>query len=152
MIGMFRTARLLALAGLWCSSLLTFGQQPPPTVFGEASLTHSDPTHVLLEWTTEGEDALNYIEVERSDDGLTFYPVRQVTAHGTSTELQEYNYFDYTDINRTHYYRLRAVRFDGEALRSRIYILPGLQVDALPVAVYAQVSSHDKINSFLHPQ
>lgn len=65
----------------------------------------------LLKWSVQNEQDLAYYELQRSDDGVDFVSVSDITATGRSS-------YDYTDdISRVYapvlYYRLRCVDRDG---------------------------------------
>ncbi|TMI64853.1 MAG: T9SS type A sorting domain-containing protein [Bacteroidetes bacterium] len=78
---------------------------------------------VLLNWKTENEINASHFVVERSVDGASFSNIGQVNAHGTSNNVNEYNYTD-NDITNLQapviYYRLKMVDADGSSKYSKI--------------------------------
>ena len=78
----------------------------------------------LLNWVTENELNNNYFEVERSEDGVTFYNRSSVKGYGTSALTQYYQYNDNISTNISAiYYRLKIVDLNGKFSYSKIIIL-----------------------------
>lgn len=76
---------------------------------------------VRLSWITQSEINNDYFEVERlnlTDD--SFDLLGQVPGSGTSTEPNQYSFFDVSPIQGKNYYRLRQVDFDGTVSYSDI--------------------------------
>ncbi|RYG52935.1 MAG: T9SS type A sorting domain-containing protein [Chitinophagaceae bacterium] len=78
--------------------------------------------HGLLNWTSQNEDDSLFYEVERSNDGFTFYRIGLVRAADNLTN--SYSFPDPTSIASTVYYRLKAIRKDGLFIYSRIVFIP----------------------------
>ena len=75
-----------------------------------------EDNHVRINWVTYSETNLDHFNVERSADGEHFEIERQVTGSGSSTTLHSYEAFDEVEFDKTYYYRLRSVDFDGNSM------------------------------------
>jgi len=67
---------------------------------------------VLLNWATASEINNDYFEIQRSFNGDNFTTIGMVRGNGTSLSESYYSFVDHTP-NRTNYYRLRQVDYDG---------------------------------------
>jgi hypothetical protein len=76
-------------------------------------------TSIQINWITANEENVNHFEVERSDDGLSFYSLSTVPARNRS--ITEY-YFtnDNVVIHDIVYYRLKCIDNDGKTKFSKI--------------------------------
>jgi len=78
----------------------------------------------LLNWVTENEFNNDYFDIERSEDGVTFYKKGSVKGNGTSAITQYYQYNDNITTNISAvYYRLKIVDLNGNFSYSKIIIL-----------------------------
>ncbi len=70
--------------------------------------------HIKVTWNVASELNVSHYELERSEDGITFDHVTDISAVGTTTTPQTYSYDDY-DVRyfQQYYYRVRSVDFDG---------------------------------------
>lgn len=83
-----------------------------------------DRSAVQLTWKVAQEYNTQYFEVERSNDGLTFYKVGELPGAGTSTVARTYEYIDTeASWNYRHYYRIRQVDADGKSELSKIAVV-----------------------------
>lgn len=73
----------------------------------------------LVAWTTSGEINADRYEVQRSDDGRTFYIAGTAPARNLST-VQHYTLTDSKPMGGIAYYRLRSVDVDGQFALSGI--------------------------------
>ena len=74
-----------------------------------------------LTWTTSLELNVNYFNVMKSYDGITFYSIGQVKAAGNSNSSQSYAFDDYNlPSNGTVYYQLITVDLDATSSNSEI--------------------------------
>lgn len=73
-----------------------------------------------LAWTTASETNNDYFTVERSKDGINFYPIQQVKGAGTITYERMYLTVDTKPFNGISYYRLKQTDFDGTASYSDV--------------------------------
>jgi hypothetical protein len=76
-----------------------------------------------LSWTTATEINNDYFEVERSDDGINFYPVGKVKGNGSSAGLHEYELTDANSISGVAYYRLVQYDYNGKKTYSNVITL-----------------------------
>jgi len=85
------------------------------------SFTAQPQGHTVdLQWTTATEQNSKYFNVERSQDGLNWSSIGQVTAAGNSQDLLQYNYVDQKPMTGANYYRLQEVADDGSSIYSPI--------------------------------
>lgn len=73
----------------------------------------TDQSVVELKWATASETNNNYFEVQRKTGGKPFQAIGFIDGQGTSTERHRYNFDDPVQVERTIYYRLKQVDFDG---------------------------------------
>jgi len=71
-----------------------------------------------LSWTTAEEQQLAFYEIEKSRDGILFYPMAQLMAKNTPTA--SYNFTDPEPLNGKAFYRLRMIQLDGKFKFSQI--------------------------------
>lgn len=76
--------------------------------------------NVVLRWVTATETNNDYFIVERSADGVKFFPVATVDGHGTSSMLHEYSTVDREPLYGLAYYRLKQVDHNGTYSLSKI--------------------------------
>jgi len=76
--------------------------------------------NVDLEWTTATQQNSKYFTIQRSQDGVNWSSIGQVTAAGNSQELLQYNYVDQTPLTGANYYRLQEVADDGSSVYTPI--------------------------------
>ena len=77
--------------------------------------TQADQHTAMLRWTTATEINNNRFDIERSYDGRTFEVVGDVAGNGNSQHQIDYSYTDasVSKVQKTVYYRLKQVDFDG---------------------------------------
>lgn len=68
---------------------------------------------VHLTWSTVSEQNNSHFTLLRSDDGVNFSPLTEISGAGNSTVLVRYQYIDKKPIFGNNYYRLIQVDFDG---------------------------------------
>lgn len=68
----------------------------------------------VINWKTQSETNSDYFDVERSNNGLDFYPIGKVQAKGQSTQIENYDFIDKSPYYPVTYYRLRQVDLDGQ--------------------------------------
>ena len=82
-----------------------------------------DEKRNLLEWSTIAEVNNSYFSIERSDDGIVFYEVGDVSGTGFSSTTIEYSFID--DLpNGNHYYRIKQIDLDGQYEYSEVVFVP----------------------------
>ncbi|HTL09806.1 MAG TPA: T9SS type A sorting domain-containing protein [Chitinophagaceae bacterium] len=122
------------------NTLSAFG----PFTFG--SLSFALPVHLLqfsasilnqnalVKWTTSDEINVHYYEVQRSDDGFSFYTIGQLPARNL-TAVQQYSFTDTKALNTVTYYRLKSVDTDGKTKLSDIVTLNSNTITERTMAV-----------------
>jgi hypothetical protein len=82
-----------------------------------AELIHFDAVpknnEVQLNWTTASETNVDYFEVLKSNDGVSFSPLISVEASGNSSYLNQYSTVDYYPFSGLSYYQLKIIDNDG---------------------------------------
>ncbi|WP_421890095.1 T9SS type A sorting domain-containing protein [Marinoscillum sp.] len=73
-----------------------------------------------LEWETATERDNDYFEVNKSSDGITFYPIARVQGAGHASTLQHYSHVDQSPTPGVSYYQLRQVDYDGAFSLSKV--------------------------------
>lgn len=68
---------------------------------------------ISVSWVTASELNNDYFTLERSNDGIVFYPVAYVDGNGTTNLTQEYSCVDAEPVNGRSYYRLKQTDYDG---------------------------------------
>ncbi len=74
----------------------------------------------LVKWTTELESNIEYFEVERSYDGVNFYPINKQDARN-DPGISNYNFSDNNFSPGTVYYRLKMVEH-GNIIRYSVIV------------------------------
>lgn len=93
----------------WC-----FGISTLPVSLVEFSTSQSTkPGFVNLKWSTATEINNDRFVLERSDNGLVFYPVSEFKGKGTSIEFNTYTVEDGPLDPGTYYYKLKQIDNDG---------------------------------------
>lgn len=77
-------------------------------------------SNVSLTWKTESEQNNKGFQIERSNDGATWYNVSFVNGAGESSTSKSYSYLDKTLAPGNYYYRLKQVDYDGHSKTSSI--------------------------------
>lgn len=85
---------------------------PLPVTFG-SFVAHKQGCAAQLNWTTFTEHNNAYFAVERSEDGISFKQIAEITASGNSTSEQSYSYTDGSPASGRNYYRIVQVDIDG---------------------------------------
>jgi hypothetical protein len=76
---------------------------------------------VLLKWSTATETNNDRFIAERSADGKNFCLIGSVKGAGTSSEILDYSFTDYSPLaDAVSYYRIRQVDYDGSSTVSEI--------------------------------
>ncbi len=79
--------------------------------------------HVRLLWETSSEVNSDYFMVEKSENGIDFYPLQKVKSKGNAMSLTRYNVLDENPFYGINYYRLRQVDLDGKEELSELISL-----------------------------
>jgi predicted outer membrane repeat protein len=103
-----------------------------------------------LTWATFNEDHNDFFVVERSDNGLQFYPIARIEGAGSSSNLQAYESMDTHPAPGNNYYRIKDVAYDGATNYSPIKIVnfgsESISIYPNPVKESIQVSFSDEMN------
>ncbi len=98
---------------------------------------------VQLEFATEREENNAYFDIERSNDGISFAVIGQLSGAGTNNTPSKYQYTDEQPLVGRSFYRLRQVDTDNKdtysPLRSVELAQPDFSVFPQPVADVLQV-------------
>ena len=98
----------------------------------------SEDRQIILTWSTASEINNDFMEVERSADGIHFTGIGRVSGYGTTNQIQDYHFTDFHPFSGINYYRLRQVDIDGISTYHKIISIemahrnPGYQVKAYP--------------------
>jgi hypothetical protein len=68
-----------------------------------------------LLWSTASEINADHFVVERADEDFDFKPIGTLSAAGTTSNIQQYNFTDNNPKSAMHYYRLKQVDFNGDS-------------------------------------
>lgn len=70
--------------------------------------------YIEVKWNVASENNVSHYELERSEDGTDFIHITNLSASGTTNQLQTYLYKDY-DVRyfQNFYYRVKSVDYDG---------------------------------------
>jgi uncharacterized repeat protein (TIGR01451 family) len=78
----------------------------------------------LLRWSTSSELNNDYMEVQRSVDGVNFTTLSSIKGNGTTTIVHSYEYSDpINNLSGIIYYRLRDVDVNGRGSYSQVIAL-----------------------------
>ncbi|MFO0485815.1 MAG: T9SS type A sorting domain-containing protein, partial [Sphingobacteriia bacterium] len=81
-------------------------------------------TSTELSWSTTREVNNKHFELERRPEGQTAWKrVTTIDGVGNSSTLQRYGHLDQGLLDRSYYYRIRQVDFDGAAIFSNTILL-----------------------------
>ena len=75
---------------------------------------------IVLNWSTLMELNTRKFIVEKSNDAVTFRPLADIPAFGSSQVTRNYDYIDNAVLNNINYYRLKIIDVDGTWLYSKI--------------------------------
>ena len=79
-----------------------------------------DDNVVELRWQTASETDNSHFTILRSFDGVHFEEVDYIMGAGTTTEMNNYVYYDTDDKEGIVYYKLRQVDYDGNYTDSKV--------------------------------
>jgi len=75
---------------------------------------------IVLEWTTENEKQLDRFEIERSNNGTSFYNIGRINSVGIAGTKNLYRYADRNPTGDKNYYRLKIIDIDGKFMYSKV--------------------------------
>jgi hypothetical protein len=76
-----------------------------------------------LQWQTISETQSDYFQVERSENGISYYPIGKVIAAGNSSTVTQYTFTDPATFSAAAYYRIRLYYKNGKTIVSNIETL-----------------------------
>ena len=77
-----------------------------------------------LSWTTETELNNKYFEVQRSENGMNFFPIGNVNSDGSNSSPHSYGFTDFHFMpHGSAWYRIKQVDFDGHFIYSNTIYL-----------------------------
>jgi hypothetical protein len=101
---------------------------------------------VRLNWSTSQEQEMNYFEVERSSDGITFNKsVGHVAAAGNNRDKMDYASYDFSPITGHNYYRLKMVDNRGAFTYSEVRDINFKDLSANSVLVVPNPANNSSI-------
>ena len=74
---------------------------------------------VSVDWHIQSEEGINKFIVERSQDGINFEKIDEISA-SFDNKIRDYNYEDLTYTGAENYYRLKQISGDGTFIYSKI--------------------------------
>ena len=95
----------------------------------EASVT-------VLNWQTATEENNEKFEIEVSQDGKNFTKIGEVAGHGTTQEVQNYEFIDAQPKAGVNYYRLKQLDYNGVFDYSNIVSVDFTATTLEPVSVF----------------
>jgi hypothetical protein len=75
---------------------------------------------VHIEWSNLTERDIVRYEVERSADGINYYPINQQAPKSNRDDKASYTHFDAAPINGANFYRIRVDEIGGKPVYSKI--------------------------------
>ena len=123
---------------LSAESTAVIGSAAGPLAVKLLSFSGTLKQHIsALNWVTENELNNDYFDVERSDDGVSFYKRGSAKGSGTTATKQYYKFDDNLNSNLSIvYYRLRIVDLDGKVSYSKIIALKLKEITNDQLSVY----------------
>lgn len=91
---------------------------------------------IRLTWTTASEINNSHFEVLRSIDGITFEKISSVDGHGTTNQIQYYEFKDRNYFRDGNYYQLRQVDYDGAFELSSIIFVSLDPIESTNLIIY----------------
>ena len=87
----------------------------------------------VLNWTTTSEINNDYFIVEASVDAENFSSIGTIAGAGNSNEVLNYQFIDNNPKNKTMYYRLKQVDFDGKWENSEIVAIERVSLGTINI-------------------
>lgn len=89
--------------------------------------------NTTLKWATGMELDNDFFVVEKSIDGVTFFPIGSVVGQGSTSEVTAYDFVDYNTSSDVSYYRLKQVDFDGVYEYSNIIAVTNSSLEVIKI-------------------
>ena len=90
---------------------------------------------ILVDWTSYSEHNSSHFILERSINGVDFFPLASLEAQGNSTSSTNYSFLDSAPMYGMNYYRLQQVANDGTRIPTQIVSAMHTKVGLEPVLV-----------------
>ena len=113
---------------------------PVELTFFEGEMTEEGAE---LTWQTASEEINEGFEVQRSVDGKNWKVIDFVDGHGTTLEIQDYDYTDYNTPNTKVYYRLKQIDFDEAFEYSNTVVITIKEINESIIKIYPTVVQND---------
>jgi hypothetical protein len=118
--GYYAQYQVSGFSEFWINSGTPGPNIPLPLALLAFSAARSGNTAVL-QWITAGESGTSRFVIQKSSDGVNFFPIDSVAAIGNGNTLNNsYRYTDYHLWSGANYYRLKMVDIDGHTKYSGI--------------------------------
>ena len=98
------------------TQVVTITPSPLPITLKEFSAAPSGMDKVKTKWITASEDQNRFFTVYRSENGLEFSKVGDVTSKGTGVKERTYTLTDYNPFKGKSYYRLSQTDVNGNTV------------------------------------
>ena len=94
-------------------------ENPLPLDIINFDLNNSTSNSVTLNWEVGNQKDILKFEIQKSDDGITFYKIGEINKLNSFTES---NFYKYTDQypNSASYYQIKQINYDGDVFLSEI--------------------------------
>ncbi|MBC7865954.1 MAG: hypothetical protein H7X88_00315, partial [Gloeobacteraceae cyanobacterium ES-bin-316] len=89
-------------------SVVFVAMAPLPVSFASVRASKKTPG-ILVEWKVENELNIKEYVLEKSADGITFYPVNTQSAMRSNSSTTWYNYLDESMLSGNNFYRIQSV-------------------------------------------
>lgn len=98
---------------------------------------------ILLNWITESEKNNSHFVIERSNKDLIWNDIEIINGNNNSDKSIQYEYFDDNiSIDKSYYYRLKQVDFDGEYEYSNIVFINALDYSNNSLHIFPNPASN----------
>jgi alpha-tubulin suppressor-like RCC1 family protein len=84
-----------------------------------------------LTWVINNTSAMDYFEVEKSDNGAIFNALAKVDKTGLNETVTTYNYVDVNPAKKLNYYRLKQIDVDGKIDYSNVIAINNSVTDEI---------------------
>ncbi|MFN3404298.1 MAG: T9SS type A sorting domain-containing protein [Cytophagaceae bacterium] len=81
--------------------------------------TIKEGNKIIIEWSTLSETDNNHFIIEKSEDGINFYPIAKLNSNKKSTTGSNYHYPDLNPTEGLNFYKIRQVDINGNNSESK---------------------------------
>ncbi len=93
------------------------------TDLSEFTAKNINNKEVLLSWTTESEENLEYFEIQRAKDGYNFETIARLDKKGQNLSSSDYTFLDKEIMKGENYYRIKMVEKDNKYNYSKTKVI-----------------------------